>query len=347
MRLANLQIPQKTEWRQANYKDVVRDRHRFIESLPLPVVNYPRIYGTWILFQESEQAQPFLCSCQRDAATGFLRINDQSPFCILGRSQVLVDFFVPPELRHLTGLQASSIDEFAALPFFQSGICHLCNRRVPSIRWSNLDEHSLFVQHLGWYWHYALYAAGVSPHGDLLLGTVDDEIAALVEIDPAEGYRQMRQARDSQRDARVIVETMNRQRQKIHRVVEERLRRSLGFPPHGKTGGSEILLRWIVAALLPARQVLFRHRPEFLGGLELDIYLPELRLAIEYQGEHHYEAFDHLGGERHLRSVVRRDKRKAQLCKQAGVDLRYFTVADKLTEDFVRERLSQYANIAG
>lgn len=360
-----MQMPQKPEWKQPNYKDVVRERHRFVESLPLPIVHYPGIYGTWIVFQESDQSQPVLCTCQRDAALGFLRINAQTQAFRLERGQTFVDLFIPSCLRAFSHFQASSIDEFAALAFFRPGICHLCNRRVPSIRWSNLGEHSIFLQHLGWYFHHALYTAGVSPIGDLLHGALDPEVAAFVELEPSDGYHRIRDLLVGQSlgygaldrpasqfdccypnraEARTLYQTLKLQKQRIDRLIEERLRRSFGFPQLGKTGSSEILLRWIISALFPEREIFFRHRPDFLGGLELDIYVPELRLAIEYQGEQHYEAFDHLGGERHLRSVLGRDKRKAALCKQAAVDLLYFTVADKLTEDFVRERLSEYTN---
>ncbi len=361
--MKTFQIPQRPEWGQPNYKDIVRNRHRFIESLPLPIVHYPDAGGTWIFFQESDASQPLLCSCQRDAAIGFLLLNAQHPVYRLGRDQSLVDFFMPPSLRAVSPLRASSIEDFGALPLFRPGLCHVCNRRVPSIRWSNVDNCSIFIQHLGWYLHHALLRAGVSPFGDVLQGGADQEIVGLVEIDAAEGYRRIREYLAGKRlsrgtfngapsdlasayagrmEVRAICQTLHRQRHRIHRLIEERLRRSLGFPPHGKTGGSEILLRWIVSALFPGREMLVRNRAEFLQGLELDIYLPELRLGIEYQGEQHYLPFKHLGGESHLRGVVRRDKRKAALCKQAGVDLIYFNVADKLTEDFVSERLSVY-----
>jgi hypothetical protein len=285
MTFAASQIPQKPEWAQKNYKDIVRSQHRFIESLPLPAVHYPECYGTWILFQKSEGAQPFLCDCQREAALRFLRINAQNEIYRLARGHSLVDHFVPSSLRAFNQLHAFSIEEFAALPFFKAKVCHICNRRAPSIRWSNNDGCSIFRQHLGWYFHHALLAAGVSPFGFLLRGELDPEVAALVEVDPAESYGRVRQllarqpvvsgtlalmhlqlgsCRRDREEARALNQTLNRQRRRIHRLIEECLRRSLGFPPHGKTGGSEVLLRWIVSALFPGQELIFRNRPEFL-----------------------------------------------------------------------------------
>lgn len=76
--------------------------------------------------------------------------------------------------------------------------------------------------------------------------------------------------------------------------------------------------------------------------MELDLYVPSVRLAIEYQGEQHYEPFEHLGGVRSFRQVLKRDARKAALCKANSVHLEHITVADKLTEAFIASRLSEH-----
>ena len=55
--------------------------------------------------------------------------------------------------------------------------------------------------------------------------------------------------------------------------------------------------------------------------MELDIWVPGLKLAIEYQGHQHYEAADYWGGEEGLRKIQRRDKEKRKACKQAGIRL--------------------------
>ncbi|MBK8172840.1 MAG: hypothetical protein IPK60_21230 [Sandaracinaceae bacterium] len=57
-----------------------------------------------------------------------------------------------------------------------------------------------------------------------------------------------------------------------------------------------------------------------LEGLELDVWVPELRLGIEYQGEQHYEAIKHWGGGEGLAKRQSND-RKAGLCKQLGYTL--------------------------
>ena len=356
-------IPQRPDWKDPTYKDIVRDVFQFREVLPLPLVNYSDVYGTWISFQESKDTQPYMCNCFRDACLGFLRINEQTQTYRLPPTRTLVDHFFSERVAAANTLRAETVEEFQALPLFHARLCHLCNRRVPSVRWSNADEHSIFLQHFGWYHALALYAAGVSPFGDFIPPLPDGELQVLVEVDPIPTRRRLRDYqnryhlgygtldrpagafgdfRPEMAEMRVLQHALNRQTKRMQRCLENRLRKLLGFPPHGKTGVSELILFWIVSALFAPAEVFFRARPSFLSGLEIDIFIPSLCLAIEFQGDQHYEPFKHLGGARSLSQVIKRDARKVALCKKQGITLKHFTVADKLTEGYVADKLSEY-----
>ncbi|MCP2938061.1 hypothetical protein NK983_35735, partial [Salmonella enterica subsp. enterica serovar Typhimurium] len=70
----------------------------------------------------------------------------------------------------------------------------------------------------------------------------------------------------------------------------------------------------VVRDLFPDTRVLREASPEWLGRMRIDIYLPELKLAIEHQGEQHYRPIAVFGGEdAHLR-VLERDALKRKLC---------------------------------
>ena len=72
---------------------------------------------------------------------------------------------------------------------------------------------------------------------------------------------------------------------------------------------------------------------KWLGFQHLDFYLPEYKIAIECQGEQHFEPIKHFGGENKYKLQQERDKRKKQLCKENGIDLLYYTTYKNVKED--------------
>lgn len=66
---------------------------------------------------------------------------------------------------------------------------------------------------------------------------------------------------------------------------------------------------------------LYQYRPEWLGRQSLDLYIPSLRTAIEYQGVQHYMPIGFFGGEEALSQRRLLDQQKKQLCEDNGVRL--------------------------
>ena len=56
--------------------------------------------------------------------------------------------------------------------------------------------------------------------------------------------------------------------------------------------------------------IIKHHHHYFLRGLELDIYIKDLRVGIEYQGLQHYKPVKHWGGEGALKELKIRDRKK-------------------------------------
>ena len=82
----------------------------------------------------------------------------------------------------------------------------------------------------------------------------------------------------------------------------------------------------LVKILFPTKRILREATPRWLGQQRLDIYLPELELAIEHQGEQHYRPIGAFGGEQAFTKTLERDKRKRALCQENGitvVDIRF------------------------
>jgi hypothetical protein len=83
-----------------------------------------------------------------------------------------------------------------------------------------------------------------------------------------------------------------------------------------------LLLRWVADIcndLDVVEQVQIGHLPDSHQRLELDVYVPELNLALEYQGQQHY--WD--GMYQHHSANVQsfRDQLKRQACRQFGIKL--------------------------
>ncbi|GAB3263570.1 hypothetical protein GCM10027425_28080 [Alteromonas gracilis] len=87
-----------------------------------------------------------------------------------------------------------------------------------------------------------------------------------------------------------------------------------------------------------------RHlRPDWLEGLEVDIYLPAARVAFEYQGQQHYKAIPAWGGQEALEKLQQRDARKRVLCQDQGVSLIEVAHTEPLTLAHLAARLEDAA----
>ncbi|GAB1307653.1 hypothetical protein KH5_03360 [Urechidicola sp. KH5] len=61
--------------------------------------------------------------------------------------------------------------------------------------------------------------------------------------------------------------------------------------------------------------------PKFLNGQRFDIWIPELSLAIEYNGLQHYKPVDIFGGIEGFNATKERDKMKREKCRMNNVEL--------------------------
>ena len=66
---------------------------------------------------------------------------------------------------------------------------------------------------------------------------------------------------------------------------------------------------------------LYQYRPDWLGRQSLDLYIPSIRTAIEYQGIQHSRPVAFFGGEEALAHRQELDEQKRQLCAANGVRL--------------------------
>ena len=99
---------------------------------------------------------------------------------------------------------------------------------------------------------------------------------------------------------------------------------------------SQSKLETEVDEILKNKNVLFEKQKHFswLGRQSLDFYLPEYNIAIECQGEQHYEPIDFAGKGKEwaidsLKAIQKRDKLKKKLCENNGVKILYYSKVNK------------------
>ena len=105
------------------------------------------------------------------------------------------------------------------------------------------------------------------------------------------------------------------------RQAENALRVDKGLPLIGEGWISETHLYYQLKDAFNDHQVQQHARPSWLGRQHLDVFFPELSIAVEFQGEQHDRPVEFFGGQKAFEENQRRDKRKRVACKRNGVAL--------------------------
>lgn len=121
--------------------------------------------------------------------------------------------------------------------------------------------------------------------------------------------------------------------------AENILREEYGVAKIGEGWISETMMFKIVEDIFEDYECERHCRPNFLEGLEIDIYIPELKLGFEYNGIQHYKPVEHWGGEESLKKQQARDKRKQQLCDQNDVKLIIIKYDEQLSKDLILSKI--------
>jgi len=129
---------------------------------------------------------------------------------------------------------------------------------------------------------------------------------------------------------------------KIAYEAENEIREAMDYPSIGKPSLTETRLYQLAKSVFKGYEVIRHARPSFLQRQHLDIYIPELKLAIEYQGEQHFKPIDFWGGIEALEASQRRDEKKRKRCENYGIRVVYFNYEDEVSDELLRDRLKDY-----
>ncbi|MGA2624206.1 MAG: hypothetical protein ABSF91_10160 [Bacteroidota bacterium] len=123
--------------------------------------------------------------------------------------------------------------------------------------------------------------------------------------------------------------------------IENEARQLLGLPRVGEGWVSETQTFNIVKKVFEGYDVVREASPVWLSPQRYDIFIPELQLAIEYQGEQHFRPIEHFGGEEGFKSAKRRDERKEKISLLHRVQVEYIKF-DENIDGRIRDLYEEY-----
>ncbi|MBY5453957.1 hypothetical protein HFO91_30735 [Rhizobium leguminosarum] len=123
--------------------------------------------------------------------------------------------------------------------------------------------------------------------------------------------------------------------------AENAFRRARSIAEIGRGWALETSLVDLVRSIFP--DAVHQWRPRFLGSQSVDIYVPSLKLAIEYQGEQHYRAISLFGGEQGFQATVARDERKRALLQSNKIKLLEWRFDIEITAAELAVQLARFA----
>ena len=105
---------------------------------------------------------------------------------------------------------------------------------------------------------------------------------------------------------------------------------------------NEYWLYLLVKKIYPDTE--YQYKTEWLGPQSLDIYIPSLKVGIEYQGEQHFSSIDIFGGDDSLERNIKRDETKKYLCMINDVKLIHWSYEEILSTIVVEKKISNILN---
>lgn len=129
----------------------------------------------------------------------------------------------------------------------------------------------------------------------------------------------------------------------LSRDAENMLREDLNLPKVGEGWISETELYYSIKNYIGNKYKVINHySPEWLGRQHLDVCIPSLDMAFEYQGKQHLEQIEYFGGEEFFKRQQVRDKRKKLKCDKNKMELHY--VMDGYDLDEVKKLIDDAVN---
>lgn len=303
------------------------------EQLPLPIVYYPELYGTFFAFSQDVGEKIYFCECERQAIENYIKLRKQNPLENYDNSKAYPlgsDCF--PE--QVSKMSLENPTDPLSIFGFKENLCFKCNGTVPLMKYCHPMYGGTFQQKFGWYINQEWYKLGVDKN-QIWKKNILPNLCTPELYDYTLRYYQAREncKYGDNCDEFISIE------KSMSKIIENKVREELGYPKIGDAWVSETLLFHIVESIFPNIEIKRHYRPKWLDGLELDIFLPSENLGFEYQGIQHFKAVEHWGGEKQLEIQKEHDSRKKKICAERGISLICVDYDENLTVEYISSKI--------
>lgn len=305
-----------------------------IEDLPLPIVFYPEIYGSFFAFAEDVGEPVFFCECEKDAINNFITLRNKEREDEPNKTSLLIKKEFPRITYDL--IKDCNEDIKINIPY-KKGLCFKCNGSIPRKKYCHPMYGGKFVQSYGWYINQEYYKLGIDKRVYEMVHVLPEHCSPEI-YDTTQRINALLSSRVEIHDHE---EKIIKLRKSLNRAIENSVREQFGFRKIGDAWVSETMLYNIVKELYPNEEIIRHYRPKWLEGLEIDIYIPNINTGLEYQGIQHFKAVEHWGGETQLKKQREHDARKKKLCMDLGVKLVCINYDEPMTPDYISVRMKE------
>lgn len=119
----------------------------------------------------------------------------------------------------------------------------------------------------------------------------------------------------------VVISAIRNESSRLLREAENEYRIIIGAKKIGEGWISETELYYRIKIHFKDIEVIHHGRPKWLGRQHFDIWIPEMNVAIEYQGQQHDNPVEFFGGEEAFKKNIKRDLLKKKKCIENNCSL--------------------------
>lgn len=324
-----------------------RLEHKYIRERP-PYkfdIEYGYIYAMLVTFfaqSKEPNSEVYVCSCMKKSIINFLEIQVKFGNFMGPATPLDYNFFSLP----LANKSINYYDDPIKAISFKDKICPRCLGLI--IGPKSLLFHSYVEQYI--------YEKGISFFHNKYLDFCPETYKEIIDHNKEKsefyskklikkGYSTEEMYNKLTSDEKEDYYRVNKTYYNFKKSFENDMRIIMGFKKIGEGLVGESTLFKILDKIFNENIRIKHYRQDVLEGLEIDYYISDLRIGIEFQGKQHFEPIEHFGGKEAYKKQIERDNMKKEICEKLGIKLLFVNYYDVIEESQVSSLLNEQLEI--